>query len=89
MVGSDFDTVLDNIKELISDLDGTPYEATVKCLKEQQEAIIKLRAEASDLETLLDEKTAEQQNLSKSKFANEEHKLVSDRLRQLLGWERG
>jgi len=88
MVGNDLDIFSATVDELISDLDGTPHEASVKCFKEQYDAIIKLRTEANELRSFLVKKRAEEQNLKKSKLADEEHKLVSDRFRQLLGWER-
>lgn len=88
MVENNFEIFSATIEELISDLDGTPHAASVKFLKEQHAAIMKLEKEASELKVLLDEKRGEEQSLKKSKPANEEHKLVSDRFRQLLGWER-
>lgn len=88
MVENDFEILSATVDDLISDLDGTPHAAYVKYLKEQHDAIIKLKTEAAELKSLLEKKRAEEQKLKKSKLANEEYTLVSDRLRQLLGWER-
>ena len=39
------------------------------------------------MQDAISKKRSEKQMLKKSKIGDEEHKLVSDRLRQLLGWE--
>jgi hypothetical protein len=87
MFENDFKVLSAIISELISDLDGTPHAAYIKQLKERHDAFKKLQTEAAGIESLSTKKRSEKQMLKKSKIGDEEHKLVSDRLRQLLGWE--
>ncbi len=84
---NDFEVLSTIIGELINELDGTPHAAQMKQFEERHDAFMKLQIEANETESFLIRKRSEKQALKKSKIADEEHKLVSDRLRQLLGWE--
>lgn len=84
---NNFEVLSAIIGELINDLDGTPHSVQMKQLKERHDAFMKLQIEAIETESFLTRKRSEKQALEKSTIGDEEHKLVSDRLRQLLGWE--
>ena len=88
MVENEFDNLSSIFDELIDELDGTPYAAYSKQLQEKHDTIVKLGRNAIQSESLLDKNRAEKQKLKKTNLADEEHRLVSDRIRQLLGWER-
>jgi len=88
MIKNDFDKLSATFNELIGDLDGTPYASYSKQIKEKHETIVKLERDAIHSASLFEKNRAEKQKLKETKLGDEEHRLVSDRIRQLLGWER-